>query len=229
VRGLLTAALLPALLGLGYAFIVAPHEATAAELQAGSTVTVTGTEGNGLRIRSAPGIASNPLTTVKDGSRLQILAGPEAADGLDWYKVKSDSHTGWSNSKYLTVAPPDRAPKSANPYESELAAPVPPVPAGARTFVSKTTAYATGNKGVGTRTATGTAVRWGTVSVDPTVIPFGSQLLIDGFDDTLFTAEDRGSGVKGTHVDIFFPDGAVAGKYGTQQRKVTVVREGYGR
>jgi 3D (Asp-Asp-Asp) domain-containing protein len=229
VRGVLTAALLPAFLGLGYAIFAAPQQALAAELQAGSTVTVAGTDGNGLRVRSAPGVGSNVLTTVKDGSRLQILAGPEAADGLEWYKVKSESHAGWSNAKYLTAAPPERAPKSASPYESELAAPVPPVPSGARTFVSRTTAYATGNKGVGTRTATGTAVRWGTVSVDPTVIPFGSQLLIDGFDDTVFTAEDRGSGVKGTHVDIFFPDGAIAGKYGTQQRKVTVVREGYGR
>jgi 3D (Asp-Asp-Asp) domain-containing protein len=166
---------------------------------------------------------------VKDGAKLQVLDGPEAADGLEWYKVKSESHTGWSNAKYLTAAPLDRAPKSASPYESELAAPVPPIPSGARSFVSKTTAYATGNKGVGTRTATGTAVRWGTVSVDPSVIPFGSQLLIDGFDGTVFTAEDRGSGVKGTHIDIFFTDGAVAGKYGTQQRRVTILREGYAR
>jgi 3D (Asp-Asp-Asp) domain-containing protein len=229
VRGLLTAAMLPAFLGFGYAFFTAPRNAMAAELQSGSTVTVIGTEGSGLRIRSAPGIGSKVLATVTDGSRLQILDGPEAADGLEWYKVKSESNTGWSNAKYLTATPPDRAPKSATAYESELAAPAPPVPSGARVFVSKTTAYATGNKGVGTRTATGTGVRWGTVSVDPSVIPFGSQLLIDGFDGTVFTAEDRGSGIKGAHVDIFFPEPAVAGKYGTQQRKVTIVREGYGR
>lgn len=229
MRGLLTAAMLPAFLGLGYAFFTAPRSALAAELQSGSTVIVAGTDGSGLRIRSAPGIGSTVLVTVKEGSRLQILDGPQVADGLEWYKVKSETQTGWSSAKYLSATPSDRTVKSLTAYDTELATPIPPIPSGARVIVSPTTAYATGNKGVGTRTATGTTVRWGTVSVDPTVIPFGSQLLIDGFEGTVFTAEDRGSGIKGTHVDIFFPEAAVAGKYGTQQRKVTIVREGYGR
>jgi 3D (Asp-Asp-Asp) domain-containing protein len=228
VRGLLNAALLPTLLGLGCVFIAAPGLAKAAELKAGSVVRVTGTDGNGLRVRSTPGVNSKVLATIKDGQRLEILDGPRTADGLDWYQVKSESLTGWSNAKYLTAALPERAPKSATPYDSELAAPMPPISAGS-TFVAKTTGYATGNPGVGTRTATGTAVRWGVVAVDPTVIAFGSQLVIDGFDGALFIAEDRGSKVKGTAVDIFFPESAAAGKYGTQQRRVTVVREGSGR
>ena len=93
----------------------------------------------------------------------------------------------------------------------------------------RTTGYATGNKGVGTRTATGTQVRWGIVSVDPSVIPFGSQLVIDGFEGGVFTAEDRGSAIKGTQVHIYFPEPAAAGKYGMQQRRVTIIREGYAR
>jgi 3D (Asp-Asp-Asp) domain-containing protein len=225
VRGPLVAALLLTNIVLGGA-VITPPPVAAAELQTGSIVTVTGTDGSGLRIRSAPGIASSVLTTIREGQRLEVLDGPLVADGLEWYQVKSETQTGWSNAKYLAV---DRAPKSASPYESELAAPMPDVPPGARTFVARTTAYATGNTGVGTRTATGTPVRWGTVSVDPSYIPFGSALAIDGFDGTLFTAEDRGSGVRGSQVDIFFPDSAVAGKYGQQQRRITVIREGYAR
>jgi 3D (Asp-Asp-Asp) domain-containing protein len=229
VRGVLNAALLLTVVGLGSAITASPFTAEAAGLEVGSIVTVTGTDGSGLRVRSAPGITKNVLTTIRDGQKLEILDGPETADGLDWYQVKSGSIKGWSNGKYLVAAPAERAPKSASPYDSELVASAPAVPAGARTFVSRTTGYARGNKGVGSKTATGTGVRWGTVSVDPSVISFGSQLLIEGFDGGIFIAEDRGSAIKGTHVDIFFPEAVAATKYGSQQRKVTIIREGYGR
>ncbi|MFN0071595.1 MAG: 3D domain-containing protein [Chloroflexota bacterium] len=227
MRSALNVALLIAFVGIG-SFSSATSIARAAdELQQGSIATVVGTDGSGLRVRLAPGITNRVVGTIREGQRLDILDGPVHSGGLDWYQIKLDALTGWSNAKYLV--PVDRAPKSASPYMSELVAPMPEVPAGARALISKTTGYATGNPGVGTRTATGTTVRWGTVSVDPGVIPFGSQLLIDGFDGTVFTAEDRGSGVKGTHVDIFFPEPAAASKYGTQQRRITVIREGYGR
>ncbi|HEX3246153.1 MAG TPA: 3D domain-containing protein [Chloroflexota bacterium] len=226
MRGVLNAALLLTMVGLGNAAL-AVSPAAADELQEGSIVTVSGTAGEGLRVRSDSGTASRVLTTIKEGQRLEILDGPVKANDLDWYKVKANGVTGWSNGKYLV--PVERAPKSASPNSSELGATSTDASRGPRTFVSSTTGYATGNKGVGTRTATGTQVRWGIVSVDPSVIPFGSQLVIDGFEGGLFTAEDRGSAIKGTHVDIFFPEQAAAGKYGTQQRRVTVIREGYGR
>lgn len=228
MRTVLNAALLAVLMASGSVMLAAGAAHAADELQVGSIATVAGTDGGGLRVRSAAGITNRVLGTLRDGQRVEILSGSVSVGGLDWYQVKTDTLTGWSNSKYLISV--ERAPKSASPsYMTELVAPPPDVPAGARAFMSKTTGYATGNPGVGTRTATGTTVRWGTVSVDPNTIPFGSQLLIDGFEGTVFTAEDRGGGVRGTHVDIFFPEGAAATKYGTQQRRVTVIREGYGR
>jgi 3D (Asp-Asp-Asp) domain-containing protein len=227
VRSVLSATLLGALVGVA-SIVFASSSAHAAEgLQAGSIATVVGTDGSGLRVRSAAGISNHILEILRDGQRVEILDGPVTAGGLDWYQIKVASVSGWSNGKYL--APVDRAAKSSGPGSTtELADPAPNVPAGARSFMSWTTAYATGNAGVGTRTATGTTVRWGTVSVDPNTIPFGSQLLIEGYEGTVFTAEDRGGGVRGTHVDIFFPDGAAASKYASQQRRVTVIREGYG-
>jgi 3D (Asp-Asp-Asp) domain-containing protein len=74
----------------------------------------------------------------------------------------------------------------------------------------------------GTITRTGTQVRWGTVAVDPSVIPLGSRMLIDGY-DTVFIAEDTGGGVRGAHVDIFFPDLASAVRFGVQYRTVTIL------
>jgi 3D (Asp-Asp-Asp) domain-containing protein len=74
----------------------------------------------------------------------------------------------------------------------------------------------------GSLTRLGTTVHWGTVSVDPTVIPLGSRLLIEGY-DTVFVAEDTGGGVHGNRIDIFFPDEAAAIRFGVQDRIVTVL------
>ena len=53
------------------------------------------------------------------------------------------------------------------------------------------TAYATG-----TITSTGTKPKWGTIAVDPNVIPYGTKVYIPKFNMT-FTAEDCGGAIKG--------------------------------
>lgn len=51
----------------------------------------------------------------------------------------------------------------------------------------------------------GNPLVWGTVAVDPKVIPLGTQLVIDGY-DAIFTARDTGDEwVQGNHIDIFVP------------------------
>lgn len=59
------------------------------------------------------------------------------------------------------------------------------------------TAYATG-----TITSTGTRPKWGTIAVDPKVIPYGTKIYIPEFNMT-FTAEDCGGAIKGNKIDIF--------------------------
>ncbi len=51
-------------------------------------------------------------------------------------------------------------------------------------------------------TATGTKPKWGTIAVDPTVIPYGTKVYIPKF-DMVFTAEDCGGAIKGNKIDIF--------------------------
>ena len=54
----------------------------------------------------------------------------------------------------------------------------------------------------GTQTATGVTAQEGrTVAVDPTVIPYGTVLVINGHE---YVAEDCGGAVKGKIIDIFF-------------------------
>ena len=46
---------------------------------------------------------------------------------------------------------------------------------------------------------------WGTVAVDPKVIPLQTKLVIDGY-DAIFTARDTGGKwVQGDHIDVFVP------------------------
>ncbi len=86
-----------------------------------------------------------------------------------------------------------------------------------KSFIATITAYT-----ISGGTATGTQTRWGTVAVDPRVIPLGSKIRIDGFEET-FVAEDTGGGVRGNWVDIWFPDHGDALRFGMQSRRVTIV------
>ncbi len=64
-----------------------------------------------------------------------------------------------------------------------------------------------GDKGYGI-TATGTRACYGTVAVDPSVIPLGSKLYIETTDGSFIygysTALDTGGAIKGNKVDLFF-------------------------
>ena len=64
------------------------------------------------------------------------------------------------------------------------------------------TVVATGYSAGGT-TATGLRAGWGTVAVDPAVIPLGSRLTIPGYGSGV--AADTGSAVRGATIDLWFP------------------------
>ncbi len=58
-----------------------------------------------------------------------------------------------------------------------------------------------------------------TISVDPSFIPYGTVLLINGNE---YVAEDRGGGVKKYHIDIFFNTHAEALAFGVKYAEVFV-------
>lgn len=64
-------------------------------------------------------------------------------------------------------------------------------------------------------TKSGTTPKWGTLAVDPNVIPLGSKVYIPEF-NMVFTAEDTGSAILGNKVDIFFNSVNEANKWGRQ-------------
>lgn len=71
------------------------------------------------------------------------------------------------------------------------------------------TAYTHTDKGCDLTTATGTKVRWGTVAVDPSRIPYGTRMFIIANDGSyvygLATAEDCGGDILGDRMDLYMP------------------------
>ena len=70
-------------------------------------------------------------------------------------------------------------------------------------------------------TATGTQATHGrTIAVDPDIIPYGTEVVIEGMGT--FIAEDCGGAVQGNKIDIFFNTHEEAVKFGKQKRNVWI-------
>ena len=72
------------------------------------------------------------------------------------------------------------------------------------------------------KTATGTrATAKRTIAVDPNVIPYGAEVVIDG---QTYIAEDTGGAIKGNKIDIYFNTHTEALQYGRRKVEVFVLR-----
>ena len=70
------------------------------------------------------------------------------------------------------------------------------------------------------KTASGRSVGWGTVAVDPSLIPMGSRIAIPGYG--MGVAADTGGAIVGARIDIWFPSVAQAREWGSRTVTVTV-------
>ena len=71
-------------------------------------------------------------------------------------------------------------------------------------------------------TATGTRPRWGTIAVDPRIIPYGTKVYIPKFNMT-FVAEDCGGGIKGNRIDIFMNSSSACYNWGVRSIDIYIV------
>jgi peptidoglycan DL-endopeptidase CwlO len=72
----------------------------------------------------------------------------------------------------------------------------------------------------GVGTASGLPLGWGTVAVDPNVIPLGTKLYVPGYGPGI--AADTGSAIIGKIIDIWFPTCAQARAWGRKTLTITV-------
>ena len=224
------------LLALGVAFPTRTSEASSIEPAIGSLLIVNGTEGIGLRVREQPGLNGRRLATLPDGAAVRVTGAAEHANGFTWVPVEDPTGRypkGWSATDWLFAVAPsqERLLDDGAPQQSQQAAQAPvaaqqaPAPVEAISITARCTGYNGAEYGDpwGGVTASGTKVHWGTVAVDPNVIPLGSKLRIEGF-DTIFVAEDTGSAIKGNRVDVWFPSVGEALNFGVRTLQVTVLQ-----
>ena len=71
-------------------------------------VQITGTEGEGLRIRSAPGLNSETVFRGEEAEVFVVKDGPQSADGYTWWYLVApydETRAGWAASEFLAVIP----------------------------------------------------------------------------------------------------------------------------
>ncbi len=91
---------------LAVTLLVAPA-AAANDLVSGTIGQVTGTNGDGVNVRSEPGLGASRVGGLPEGVRVRLVDGPQsAADGSVWYKVQADGIEGWVVADYLAPAVP---------------------------------------------------------------------------------------------------------------------------
>lgn len=76
------------------------------QIAPGRYVQISGTGGDGLRIRAAAGLDAKPLFLGFDSEIFLVQDGPVVADGYVWWQIASPYETqrnGWAVENYLEV------------------------------------------------------------------------------------------------------------------------------
>ena len=77
-------------------------------LALGSYAQITGTEGQGLRIRSKPGLNGEFVFLGYDSEVFVVQDGPQSVDGYVWWYLVApydNTRAGWAASDFLTYIP----------------------------------------------------------------------------------------------------------------------------
>lgn len=80
----------------------------------GVYVQISGTEGQGLRLRAGAGTGNEPRFLGMDSEVFLVKDGPQNSDGFTWWYLEAPydpGRSGWAVSQYLTiVSQPDGTP-----------------------------------------------------------------------------------------------------------------------
>ena len=103
-----------------------------------------------------------------------------------------------------------------SPAPTQESSPSPaPAPEGGTRMIVFSTGYCLRGS-----TATGMKTGWGTIAVDPAVIPLGTRMNVPGYGDGV--AADTGSAVRGRMIDVWFPTCAQALAWGGRTVTITL-------
>lgn len=77
-------------------------------IQVDGYVQISGTEGEGLRMRSDPSLDGEIINIGLEGEIFLVIGGPEDRDGYLWWQLEAPlngTRRGWAVSNYLEFAP----------------------------------------------------------------------------------------------------------------------------
>ncbi|CEQ22430.1 hydrolase [[Clostridium] sordellii] len=200
---------------------------------------------NELNIRKGPSAKEDKIGSLENGAIIEILE-----DNDNWYKIKlEDNKTGWISAEYVItetqakeqaeMAKSEKAQSTVKEEKSEAVVSNTTTnessnnvsksePAKEETNVSNSnkngrlmTVNASAYSGHSI-TSTGTTPKWGTIAVDPSVIPYGTRVYIPKF-DMVFIAEDCGSAIKGNKIDIFMNSESECNTFGRQNIEIQIL------
>lgn len=78
-------------------------------LAVGAYVQISGTGGDGLRLRSQPGLSGQTLVVGAESEVFRVDEGPQDADGYTWWHLVGlydESRDGWAASNFLSLYQP---------------------------------------------------------------------------------------------------------------------------
>ncbi len=89
------------------------------------------------------------------------------------------------------------------------------------------TAFASDSK----PTAAGTQAQEGIVAADPRVLPLGTRVRVSnaGAYSGIYLVADKGSKIKGSHIDLYLPSAAEAKQFGRKVVTVEILETGRGK
>ncbi len=157
-------------------------------------------------------MSMNHLTSdiIQPNQKLVLVAGA-TAQAAQPAKVQEASESATPAPAPVAKKAPTPQPMSAQTTE--------------KTLTVRATAYTADCNGCSGITKTGVNLKANpdakVIAVDPTVIPLGSKVYVQGYGYA--TAADIGGGIKGNHIDLFIPSKEAALEYGSRTVTVTVL------
>jgi 3D (Asp-Asp-Asp) domain-containing protein/uncharacterized protein YraI len=179
---------------------------------------------NKLNVRKGPSTEDEKIGELEYKTDVEILEENE-----NWFKVEIDDNTtGWVSGDYVftdSEAIKEEARKAEEAKKQQVAVQNNETVVGSASQNASTgrlmTVVATAYTG-DTITSTGTTPKWGTIAVDPTVIPYGTKVYIPQF-DKVFIAEDCGGAIKGNKIDIFMNDSDAVNNWGRRTIDIQIL------
>ena len=155
----------------------------ATSIFADSTGVVTASK---LNVRKGPSTKYSRIRILNKNKKITILG-----QSNNWYKVNLNGKEGWVSKKYVKVSGNSTSSSISQNSNSSSN----------NNVVRTVNVVATAYTGYST-TSTGQKPVWGTIAVDPKIIPYGTKVYIPQFGRT-FIANNTGGAIKGNKIDIF--------------------------